>query len=152
MPEEAMVEAVPKCEAGEAVMEAVPKRRVGKARRERRMRSKGSAREARTSEIAKVRACAYGAEMHPATHSASHGMHPHSSATHAAGVPTKAAATATTPRECRRRKSKRRAKRARDETTEKLVVHPILHQNCCDATVASSEHEASLTCSTTSND
>jgi hypothetical protein len=132
-----------------AMMEAVAERGVGEAWRECRMRGKGRAREARTSETwadaAKARASAHAAEMHPASHgmhphpSTAHGMHPHPSTTHAAGVAAKAtaatakataamaAATTTAPTscECRWRKSERRTKRARDETTEKLAVHPI---------------------------
>jgi hypothetical protein len=105
----------------EAVMEAAVERCVGEARRECRMRGKGPAREPRTCETwagaSETRACGHSTEMHTASpgmaHPSSHGMHP--PATHVAAK--------ATSRERRWRKSERRTKRTRNETTEKRAVH-----------------------------
>jgi hypothetical protein len=126
----------------EAAMEAVVESEV--TRPECRVRCKGCTCETRAGEIraAKARPCAHCAEMRPAGHTASHGMHPHCSAAHAAGMATKAAAahaaamaakaaatakTTSASTACERwwRKRERRTERARNETTEKLASHRI---------------------------
>jgi hypothetical protein len=137
MMEEAVMEAVPECEVGV--------RRERRMRRERGMRGKGPASETGATE---ARAGAHGAEMRATDHSATHGMHSHPATAKAGGMattaPTKAggmattaptktttteATTASTSRERWRRKSERRTKRTRNETTEKLAIHPILHRS-----------------------
>jgi hypothetical protein len=141
MPEEAVMEAIPEGEAGA---------RRERVWRERCMCGKGTACETLASEMwsaaAKVRAGAHCPEMWPAAHSASHGMHSHPTAAHGCMTATKAATahgamTATTKaaaaeptapaasRERWWRKRERRTKRARNETTEKLAIHPILHRS-----------------------
>jgi hypothetical protein len=118
MVEETVMEAVPECEGG--------------VRRERGMRGKWPACETGATE---ARAGAHGAEMRPTNHSATHGVHSHPSTAKAGGMATTAptktttteATTASTSRERWRRKSERRTKRTRNETTEKLAIHPILH-------------------------
>jgi hypothetical protein len=64
-------------------------------------------------------------------------MHSHPATAKAGGMATTAptktttteATTASTSRERWRRKSERRTKRTRNETTEKLAIHPILHRS-----------------------
>jgi hypothetical protein len=70
-------------------------------------------------------------------------MHPHPSTAKAGGMATKAATatktaaamaaptttTASTSRERWWRKRERHTKRTRNETTEKLAIHPILHRS-----------------------
>jgi hypothetical protein len=121
MVEETVMEAVPECEVGV--------RRERRVRRERGMRGKGPACETGATE---ARADAHGAEMRATNHSATHGMHSHPATAKAGGMATTAptkTTTASTSRERWRRKSERRTKRTRNETTEKLAIHPILHRS-----------------------
>jgi hypothetical protein len=74
------------------------------------------------------RAELHAATMHPTAHATSHSTPMHStshSASHSAAMPAASAhSTATAATQCRRGKTKRRRKGARNEAIKDLVVHP----------------------------